>query len=75
MLEETPEFLRDNPDDDELWFEQGQPKDFDFDRRQRSGLLDVAAGAGGLDDALDPDQVGGLAQVEALLLGPAETSR
>ncbi len=30
VLEETPEFLRDNPDDDELWFEQGQPKDFDF---------------------------------------------
>lgn len=30
VLEETPEFLRENPDDDELWFEQGQPKDFDF---------------------------------------------
>ena len=30
VLEETPEFLRDNPDDDELWFEQGEPKDFDF---------------------------------------------
>ena len=30
VLEETPEFLRDNPDDDELWFEQGKPKDFDF---------------------------------------------
>ncbi len=30
VLEETPEFLRDNPDDDELWFEQGAPKDFDF---------------------------------------------
>ena len=30
MLEETPEFLRDTPEDDELWFEQGEPKDFDF---------------------------------------------
>ena len=27
VSEETPEFLRDNPDDDELWFEQGEPKD------------------------------------------------
>jgi hypothetical protein len=31
VLEETPEFLRDAPEDDELWFEQGEPKDFDFD--------------------------------------------
>jgi hypothetical protein len=30
VLEETPEFLRDAPEDDELWFEQGRPKDFDF---------------------------------------------
>jgi hypothetical protein len=30
VLEETPEFLRENPDDDDLWFEQGAPKDFDF---------------------------------------------
>ena len=30
VLEETPEFLRDTPEDDELWFEQGEPKDFDF---------------------------------------------
>ncbi len=30
VLEETPEFLRDQPEDDELWFEQGEPKDFDF---------------------------------------------
>ena len=27
---DTPEFLRDAPEDDELWFEQGEPKDFDF---------------------------------------------
>ena len=31
VLEETPEFLRDQPEDDDLWFEQGEPKDFDFD--------------------------------------------
>jgi hypothetical protein len=31
VLEETPEFLRDDPEDDELWFEQGEPKDFDFE--------------------------------------------
>jgi hypothetical protein len=31
VLEETPEFLRDQPEDDQLWFEQGEPKDFDFD--------------------------------------------
>lgn len=30
VLEETPEFLQDAPEDDELWFEQGKPKDFDF---------------------------------------------
>ncbi len=30
VLEETPEFLREKPEDDELWFEQGSPKDFDF---------------------------------------------
>jgi hypothetical protein len=31
VLADTPEFLRDAPEDDELWFEQGKPKDFDFD--------------------------------------------
>ena len=31
VLEETPEFLRDTPEDERLWFEQGEPKDFDFD--------------------------------------------
>lgn len=31
VLEETPEFLRDVPESDRLWFEQGKPKDFDFD--------------------------------------------
>ena len=30
VLADTPEFLRDAPEDDELWFEQGKPKDFDF---------------------------------------------
>jgi hypothetical protein len=31
VLADTPEFLKDAPEDDELWFEQGKPKDFDFD--------------------------------------------
>ena len=31
MLEETPDFLEETPEDDELWFEQKPPKDFDFD--------------------------------------------
>ncbi|MDX6638024.1 MAG: hypothetical protein QOJ01_1535 [Solirubrobacterales bacterium] len=31
VLADTPEFLRDAPEDDDLWFEQGKPKDFDFD--------------------------------------------
>ena len=31
VLEETPDFLRDTPESDRLWFEQGKPKDFDFD--------------------------------------------
>ena len=31
VLEETPEFLRDAPESDRLWFEQGKPQDFDFD--------------------------------------------
>ena len=30
VLEDTPDFLEDAPEDDELWFEQGEPKDFDF---------------------------------------------
>jgi len=29
-LEETPDFLEDPDASDELWFEQGEPKDFDF---------------------------------------------
>jgi hypothetical protein len=31
VLEDTPDFLEDAPEDDELWFEQRPPKDFDFD--------------------------------------------
>jgi hypothetical protein len=31
VLEETPEFLEEAPEDDQLWFEQKPPKDFDFD--------------------------------------------
>lgn len=31
LLEETPDFLEDAPEDDDLWFEQKPPKDFDFD--------------------------------------------
>jgi hypothetical protein len=31
VLEDTPEFLEQSPEDDELWFEQKPPKDFDFD--------------------------------------------
>jgi hypothetical protein len=31
VLENTPEFLEDAPEDDNLWFEQKPPKDFDFD--------------------------------------------
>jgi hypothetical protein len=31
VLEDTPDFLEDVPEDDELWFEQKPPKDFDFD--------------------------------------------
>ncbi|HET6830596.1 MAG TPA: hypothetical protein VFH44_04520 [Solirubrobacterales bacterium] len=30
LLEETPDFLKDAPDGEDLWFEQGKPKDFDF---------------------------------------------
>jgi hypothetical protein len=31
LLEDTPDFLEESPEDDELWFEQKPPKDFDFD--------------------------------------------
>jgi hypothetical protein len=31
VLEETPDFLEEAPEDDRLWFEQKAPKDFDFD--------------------------------------------
>jgi hypothetical protein len=30
LLEDTPEFLEDAPEDDKLWFEQEPPKDIDF---------------------------------------------
>jgi hypothetical protein len=32
VLEETPDFLRETPEQDRLWFEQRPPRDFDFDR-------------------------------------------
>jgi hypothetical protein len=31
VLEETPDFLEETPEDDQLWFQQKPPKDFDFD--------------------------------------------
>jgi len=31
VLEDTPEFLEETPEQDRLWFEQKPPKDFDFD--------------------------------------------
>jgi hypothetical protein len=31
VLEDTPRFLEDAPEDDDLWFEQKPPKDFDLD--------------------------------------------
>lgn len=31
VLEDTPDFLEDAPEDDDLWFEQRPHKDFDFD--------------------------------------------
>jgi hypothetical protein len=31
VLEETPEFLRETPDHDRLWFEQKPPRDFDLE--------------------------------------------
>jgi hypothetical protein len=31
LLEETPDFLQDAPEGERLWFEQGEPEDFDFD--------------------------------------------
>lgn len=30
ILEETPDFLKEAPEGENLWFEQGKPKDFDF---------------------------------------------
>jgi hypothetical protein len=32
VLEETPEFLQETPEHDRLWFEQGPPQKFDFDK-------------------------------------------
>jgi hypothetical protein len=32
VLQETPDFLRETPDQDRLWFEQQPPRDFDFDK-------------------------------------------
>jgi hypothetical protein len=31
LLGETPDFLQEAPEGEDLWFEQGPPKDFDFD--------------------------------------------
>jgi hypothetical protein len=30
-VEETPDFAEDSPEHDRLWFEQGRPRDYDFD--------------------------------------------
>jgi hypothetical protein len=32
VLEETPDFLRDTPEQERLWFEQRPPRDVDFDK-------------------------------------------
>jgi hypothetical protein len=32
VLGETPDFLRDTPEQERLWFEQQPPRDFDFDK-------------------------------------------
>ncbi|HEY2536099.1 MAG TPA: hypothetical protein VGI24_03845 [Solirubrobacteraceae bacterium] len=32
VLEETPDFLRDTPEQERLWFEQRPPRDFDFEK-------------------------------------------
>ncbi|HST54371.1 MAG TPA: hypothetical protein VLJ42_00560 [Solirubrobacteraceae bacterium] len=32
VLEETPDFLQDTPEQERLWFEQQPPRDFDFDK-------------------------------------------
>jgi hypothetical protein len=32
VLEETPEFLHDTPEQERLWLEQQSPRDFDFDK-------------------------------------------
>lgn len=32
VLEETPDFLLDTPEQERLWFEQRPPRDFDFDK-------------------------------------------
>jgi hypothetical protein len=32
VLGETPDFLRETPDQERLWFEQQPPRDFDFDK-------------------------------------------
>jgi len=32
VLEETPDFLRDTPEQERLWFEQRPPRNFDFDK-------------------------------------------
>lgn len=37
VLEETPEFLRDTPENERLWFEQGEPQDFDFEGEGEDG--------------------------------------
>jgi len=31
LLEETPDFLKESPEDEDLWFEQKAPQDFDFE--------------------------------------------
>jgi hypothetical protein len=32
VLEQTPDFLQETPEHDRLWFEQGPPQEFDFDK-------------------------------------------
>ena len=43
LLEETPDFLKDAPDGEDLWFEAGKPKDFDFDDYALGGISSSSA--------------------------------
>ena len=54
LLGATPDFLQDAPEGEDLWFEQGPPKDFDFDDDDGLGAVGSASSSAHGPSAASP---------------------